>query len=495
MEELRQGANDTKNVTINRNVSPVLANVGRNIAKNRLAKKKDKSNHQRSAKNLKAKAKKLKKAGKRPIPWTGKHGLEHRRVRKKSASKYALTSRISRSETKEATVSTDSENGKSARVAVCFFGQVKHYEHVASSQQKHVFDILRTNNYSYDIFVHTYNQTEFKNPRNSLEKAKIVPASLQNILSLPSSSVLYDSPEDADKLYNIRDLAKNGDPWPDNPLLSILYFARQLHSLKRVTQLWTPAMHKYKFVLYLRPDALFLSPLDLSRNARALSPATLATPDWHRFGGLNDRLAYGVPAAMAAYGLRGDSLQRFVDSGQMPHAERFLKHCLASQGIAAVASRTKFQRVRANASTGETPPSPAGPGGRTDSARAGRLHGRSAPDPVWNRFPRGRRSPPRSPRLGGDDWGIRRVQRLDPHPRPGPGRRRLRQPRRRRQIRASAQRASPPRPRAPTAAARSPAGRARGLEAWAGARVGGREGEPRRDSIWPAASAGAAGRD
>jgi hypothetical protein len=51
---------------------------------------------------------------------------------------------------------------------------------------------------------------------------------------------------------------------------------------------------------------------------------------------------------MAAYGVRGDSLQRFVDAGEMPHAERFLKHYLKSQGIATVASRTKFQRVRAD---------------------------------------------------------------------------------------------------------------------------------------------------
>jgi hypothetical protein len=234
------------------------------------------------------------------------------------------------------------------RVAVCFFGQVKHYEQVASSQQKHVFDILRAANLSYDIFVHTYNQTEFKNPRNDVQRAKIDPASLQHILSLPNSAVLYDSTEAADQLHKIRDLAKNGDPWPDNPLLSILYFARQLHSLKRVTQLWTPSMHRYKFVVYLRPDTLFLSPLDLARNAPALSAKTLATPDWHQYGGLNDRLAYGVPEAMASYGVRGDSLQRFVDSGEMPHAERFLKHYLKSQGIATVGSRTKFQRVRAD---------------------------------------------------------------------------------------------------------------------------------------------------
>jgi hypothetical protein len=263
-------------------------------------------------------------------------------------SKENTTTQSSNFETQSAMMATQTKDG---HVAVCFFGQVKHYKQVAASQQKYVFDILRASNFTYDIFAHTYNQTEFSNPRNGVKRSvEIVPTSLQQILSLPNSAVLYDSPEAADQLFNVRNLAKNGDPWPDNPLLSIKYFTRQLHSLKRVTQLWTPAMHKYEFVLYLRPDVLFISPLDLPLNAPALRAKALrvATPNWHQFGGLNDRLAYGAPAAMAAYGVRGDGLQRFVDSGGLPHAERFLKRYLASQGVASIASRTKFQRVRAD---------------------------------------------------------------------------------------------------------------------------------------------------
>jgi hypothetical protein len=258
----------------------------------------------------------------------------------------ASTVLLPQSETSKSTITSNDEGD---RVAVCFFGQVKHYEQVAASQKKHVFDILQAANFSFDIFSHTYNQTDFRNPRNDVERAcKIDPTSLQNNLSLPNSNVHYDSPATADQLHNIQNLARHGDPWPNNPLLSILYFTRQLYSLKQVTQLWTPATHKYRFVLYLRPDMLFLSPLDLPQNAPALNAATISTPDWHQYGGLNDRLAYGVPAAMAAYGTRGDSLKSYVDSGKMPHAETFLKHFLQSRGIATVGSRTKFQRVRAD---------------------------------------------------------------------------------------------------------------------------------------------------
>ena len=42
----------------------------------------------------------------------------------------------------------------------------------------------------------------------------------------------------------------------------------------------------------------------------------------------NDRLAYGVPAAMATYGVHSNSLQAFVESGNSPHAELFPKRYL-----------------------------------------------------------------------------------------------------------------------------------------------------------------------
>ena len=115
---------------------------------------------------------------------------------------------------------------------------------VAASVEKHVFNVLRANNFCFEIFAHTFNLTEFHNPRNSEFHLRIDPTGLQTALSIPSSSMLYDSPEEADRLTDMAFLAKNGDPWPDTHNLSMRYFARQLHSLKRVTHLWLPTRHR-----------------------------------------------------------------------------------------------------------------------------------------------------------------------------------------------------------------------------------------------------------
>ena len=62
--------------------------------------------------------------------------------------------------------STPTPEARSDRVAVCFFGQVKNYSFVADSVQRHVFRILDTENYTYDVFAHTYNQSSFVNIRS-----------------------------------------------------------------------------------------------------------------------------------------------------------------------------------------------------------------------------------------------------------------------------------------------------------------------------------------
>ena len=244
--------------------------------------------------------------------------------------------------------SYSSGNG-GVHIAICFFGQVKHYDMVAESVQRHIFDVLDSKNITYDIFAHTFNQSVFDNPRNEEHKVPIDPSSLQKILSLPQSAVIYDHLEDADASADLEYMAKNGDPWPQHPLLALRYFLRQMYSLKRVTHLWLPARHKYHFVLYLRPDALFLTDLDLPRIGPRLDNATLVTPSFACWANLwNDRLSYGRPDVMAAYGLRGDSLAGYVAAGKPPHAETFLGDHMASLRVANALSDTVFQRMRAD---------------------------------------------------------------------------------------------------------------------------------------------------
>jgi hypothetical protein len=206
-------------------------------------------------------------------------------------------------------------------IAICFFGQVKHFDHVFHSVKRHVFDVLDAHRVCYETFAHTYDQPTFTNARNNEHSEPLDPRSLQRLLALPDARALYDPPEAADRRFDLARLSRYGDPWPDNPAVSLTNFVRQLHSLGRVGRLWAASGRACALALFLRPDVLFLSDLDLPALAPRLlvapGGAAVAAPFFHKFGGVNDRLAFGPPAAMRAYAARGDHLQVRSNTGQI----------------------------------------------------------------------------------------------------------------------------------------------------------------------------------
>ncbi len=238
---------------------------------------------------------------------------------------------------------------RSNRIAICFFGQVKHYKHVADSVQQHVFDVLRADNYTFDIFAHTYNLTTFTNPRNRENDTPIDPGSLQRILNISDDNMIYDEPDAADAQFDIRTLLTAGDPWPGNPVISLRFMGRQLYSLMRVTGLWNTTRSRYKYCIYLRPDTVFRSNIDLKQLEQNLTETSLSTPAFGKYGGINDRLAFGRPSAMEAYGRRGEHLVAFVLKRRQPaYAESYLERYLELMELTNVDSSILFYRVRAD---------------------------------------------------------------------------------------------------------------------------------------------------
>jgi hypothetical protein len=239
-------------------------------------------------------------------------------------------------------------------VAVCFFGQVKQFDHVASSIQKHIFNLLESENFAIEIYAHTYNQTSFTNPRNRENNTSIDPTSLGKYFSVNVSynvSVIFDDLAAADSSFDLKQLLKYGDPWPENPIISARNMVRQLYSLRRVSQLWAPYAHRYKYCIYLRPDLHFTADLDMNRTRPRLDNGTISTPDFAQFGGLNDRFAIGTPAVMQIYGSRADQLLDYVlRLKRKPHAEAFLLHAMRSRGIRNIDSSVRFKRMRAGGS-------------------------------------------------------------------------------------------------------------------------------------------------
>jgi hypothetical protein len=229
------------------------------------------------------------------------------------------------------------------KVALCFFGLVKNYELVASSVEQYVLHPLRKAGYCYDVYIHTYQQTVVHNDRNQERNASIYPSSIARYF--PQATIRYDTPATADRVHPLDFYLQRGDPWPDNPRISMTNYARQLYSLKAVTALWLPHTAEYTYVIYLRPDVCFTMQLPLL----PLREKQIAIPRFHSFKGCNDRFAYGRPATMKLYGSRMNWLGTFFTSQKSClHAERYLAFFLRAHQVEVVPIPFHFIRIRAN---------------------------------------------------------------------------------------------------------------------------------------------------
>ena len=152
---------------------------------------------------------------------------------------------------------------------------------------------------------------------------------------------------------NLNAWLQHGDAWDEGPQHQTMRnLLKQLYSLKAVTSMWESAATFYDLAIYLRSDVWFFNQLDIAELDEALhSPSNqIYTPAFHKWGGLNDRLAFGRPEAMIKYGNRLDAAMQYAQHSSM-HAERFLLHLAESAGLDYTKhTHLLFERVRA---TGE----------------------------------------------------------------------------------------------------------------------------------------------
>ncbi len=94
---------------------------------------------------------------------------------------------------------------------------------------------------------------------------------------------------------------------------------------------------------------MFRSNLDLKQLEQNLTEATISTPEFGKYGEINDRFAFGAPSAMEAYGRRRERLmQHVVASRRTLHAEIYLEEYLGLTNQTNVDSSILSYRVKAD---------------------------------------------------------------------------------------------------------------------------------------------------
>jgi hypothetical protein len=178
---------------------------------------------------------------------------------------------------------------------------------------RRIFEKILEDNAEFDIYLHTYNQYSISNDRSG-EKNETLNPDEWKLLS-PKFFALDDpiifEGSRIDRLMDA--LLRHGDSWREPPPhTSLRNVIKQLFSIHRVTELWNKQTIdsgvEYDLVFYIRPDVWFFNDLNMTDVHDALQrkdeEAVIYVPDFHSWGGVNDRFAFGRPQVMKIYGSR-----------------------------------------------------------------------------------------------------------------------------------------------------------------------------------------------
>jgi hypothetical protein len=237
-------------------------------------------------------------------------------------------------------------------VCLVFFGLLKNVSPKAAANiWRYIIQPLDFAGFNVEAILVTHNASSFANPRNHEADDPI--DQLQSIKNLKKYIMIrYFTTievEDSDRAFPpIDEFLTHGDPWPDNPRLSVVYFLRQLYSLKVATTAFQRLKDNYVGAVYLRPDLVYLDNIDTTLFKSFVAEPNqlaLAVPSFH--GPLNDRFAFGNTKSMLLYGSRGDEIYKYSQTKQ-PHAETFLNDYAISHQISVTQVDFMCLRVRAN---------------------------------------------------------------------------------------------------------------------------------------------------
>lgn len=225
------------------------------------------------------------------------------------------------------------------KICICFYGLVRSLKFTLKSIHDNIIRILITNGYYINIYLHTYNLNVINNKRSNEKNIKL---NVNDYKLLEPDFVNITSQTTFDSTINLNRYLVKGDPWPDNPKVSLLNLLRQLNSLNIVTN-----MHKHKkylLYLYLRPDIKYLDKFDINiiKNYKSNE---FYTPKWGTFGGLNDRMGLGDKITMTKYGNRIIHSLNYSQNHKL-HSETFLKHVMNNCIIKDI--KLRGNRIRAN---------------------------------------------------------------------------------------------------------------------------------------------------
>lgn len=185
------------------------------------------------------------------------------------------------------------------KVAIGFYGITRSLKYTIGSINKNIFDVLASNNIDYDVFVHCYRLSSYKNVRTR-ENTKDIDNEEYKLLNPTYSK--QDIQDDIKAQLDLLSYRKHPDPWGTG-YNSVDNFILGKYSKYKVCAMIGEHIDEYDYILYMRPDCMYLDKLDI-QFFDLCDDKTIVIPNTYCFGKykINDRFAITNKATYKIYG-------------------------------------------------------------------------------------------------------------------------------------------------------------------------------------------------
>lgn len=230
-------------------------------------------------------------------------------------------------------------------IALLFWGLARSLKYTLPSIQKNVFDVLKENSYSFDIFFHTYSVESVYTNNRANEHIKL---DNKEYMLLNADYVHIDDRDVTMERLNISGYRTHGDPW-NTKFQSFDNFVLAFYSKHMVYHMMLDTGKKYKYVVFLRPDVKYVNSFPIHCfEGLDKNPWTVYVPNFSIYWRMNDRFAVTSPECAGCIGNIFETM--LEDSKHIElHSEAYMYLKLRQKKVDVIyINNFLFHRVRAN---------------------------------------------------------------------------------------------------------------------------------------------------
>jgi len=233
------------------------------------------------------------------------------------------------------------------KCALLYFGLTRTLAKCIEKMKENIFNVLKENNIEYDIFIHTYTiEGNYQNPWSHENTQSYINEDVKSILN--PKHLLLDKQEEILTILNIEQYYTRLGNWtgmtPQLTKYLIRNMALALYSKKKITELFEKYKEDYDYVIFLRPDHLYLNKWDISKIS-SLNDTNIIISKYEWYEGCNDRFCIAKSSVALYYGKLFDYLLDYSRKKSIV-SEVFLLDLLKQQNINIIPEDYKYEVVR-----------------------------------------------------------------------------------------------------------------------------------------------------